>query len=798
MSKPLIGPLFRLWRLVWVILCVVALILFDNVSLEEVFTSTLLALAVIGSGAAAALLAIFLSRPSAHFQYIGQPVAGASGLLIHGNEKITVPLPPAPLIRLPNGSSVSFEDLPPKERVAKVIPNDLKGALLPVLNGSYGEALRRIIGLMLVSPKTPAATVPGGHRNATLLEHSWNVCREMILLCPNYTYEGMRNKSGDISYGIIDQEQYPQGYRFAEDDPLPLLAAVAHDIGKLVCYAPPTRSKSQWSEILPEHDTEGARLLRALRIYEVMDKHDADRLTIAVNYYHKIESLTTSEWVDDRARALITLLYAADVQTGKEEGLGKYDWAIELSSECKSGATATQNPPQPQDSVTDEAAWLAEEVKAITEDGEDDEAGGGGEEAKENEPHAPPQDGREPQTPSDDASTLLEEPKQGFIENPIYRRGLIVEYACAVEKEMKRIGCEGAGLRELLSCLEGQISKEQRHAFIKLGWLRNTFAHADQEQTAPGVDDIHKARRLALKAIKTLQQLTFTLNKPPPEQIPSTDPLEHLSDEEVMDIAAYALTMLSKTINKAGSCVYKFQSWLFIYEKSFARCVWETLDARRKDGLVLAERYFVPADYGDHTAFTRRLMKVLAKRGALLQEWEGNHYGDQSAYFWVLPGKNKAKDEQREGAAQRSAHVIIARAFAFGEHFFNLSNALYEPCIQGATYQPLRDPAMIEEIKAKMAAWQDPPSKQDLQAQKVERALKSAIDNGYLQKKMPFTASLAGSLSSVDGVPAIRRDDSYGAIFLVEAVLKSFDPPETPHKIVSVDGKDYYALTAKR
>lgn len=183
---------------------------------------------------------------------------------------------------------------------------------------AHAAAVRAVIELMLVTPQLPASPVPGGHGGRTLIEHSLGVATEILLQAKTWLYEGQKDKRGRVRVKATEPHRFS-----GRDAGLLVLTGLAHDIGKLRCYQlveqgpglPPAVS-----EQYPNHDTEGARLLRSLP--EIMDLPFADRtaLLTAVGYYHHAYSLPISEWVTDRVRSLTELLVRADVETGRKEG----------------------------------------------------------------------------------------------------------------------------------------------------------------------------------------------------------------------------------------------------------------------------------------------------------------------------------------------------------------------------------------------------------------------------------------------------------------------------------------------
>lgn len=181
---------------------------------------------------------------------------------------------------------------------------------------AHAKAMRAVIRLMAQYPGLPASPVPGGHGGASLIDHSVNVVNTMMELAPKWAYRGHKNKKGEITFPLFDVTKTE--HRFDRDDPILPLAALAHDVGKVICYE--LQKDGSVSEIRKNHDIEGARLLRTLPEIMFLPYKDRVALLTACEYYHHIGSIPLSSWIDDRARSLIELLIVADIETGRREG----------------------------------------------------------------------------------------------------------------------------------------------------------------------------------------------------------------------------------------------------------------------------------------------------------------------------------------------------------------------------------------------------------------------------------------------------------------------------------------------
>lgn len=180
----------------------------------------------------------------------------------------------------------------------------------------HADAFLAVFSVMYATPRLPASPVSGGHGGATLIEHSFSVVDTMLQMAPKWSYRGHKNKRGEISFPLLDNTRAE--FRFSAGDPILHLAAFAHDIGKVACYK--MNPDGSVREVRKNHDIEGAKILRSLPEVMALPWKEQMALLTACEFYHHIGSLPYSTWIDDRARALIELLIAADIATGQREG----------------------------------------------------------------------------------------------------------------------------------------------------------------------------------------------------------------------------------------------------------------------------------------------------------------------------------------------------------------------------------------------------------------------------------------------------------------------------------------------
>ncbi|HEU0197433.1 MAG TPA: HD domain-containing protein [Nevskiaceae bacterium] len=232
------------------------------------------------------------------------------------------------------GATLTLGSLPPEDAPERGRRKDVEAALhalharrwWPMVRDEFAPhaaAAEAIVSAMALEPLLPASPVPGGHGDRTLLEHSLGVADVMVHHARAWRYTGQKDRSGVIRVPV----EHPSGaHAFKRPDVgLVALCGLAHDIGKLVCYAPTSRDTDGHRtlpvhEVRPKHDTEGAALLR--RIPEVMALPYKDRFALltACGYYHHAGELPLGGVLTDRERSLTELLIVADNETGRIEG----------------------------------------------------------------------------------------------------------------------------------------------------------------------------------------------------------------------------------------------------------------------------------------------------------------------------------------------------------------------------------------------------------------------------------------------------------------------------------------------
>ncbi len=185
----------------------------------------------------------------------------------------------------------------------------------------HGMVFNAIAATMAAKP-VAASHVPGGHAGLSLLEHSINVVRAASRMAKSYVYYGLYRN--DL---LMRPVQSSTGYyRFDPEDPVIPLAALAHDIGKLVSY---DLVDGKTVKVMEAHDTPGRRLLSLIPEIYLLSTEDKHALLMAVGYYHHIhggiadgayrDGIPYSDWIPDRVYAMVHFIEYVDIQTGRIE-----------------------------------------------------------------------------------------------------------------------------------------------------------------------------------------------------------------------------------------------------------------------------------------------------------------------------------------------------------------------------------------------------------------------------------------------------------------------------------------------
>lgn len=165
------------------------------------------------------------------------------------------------------------------------------------------------------APLLPATHIPGGHGGKTLIQHSILVTQVMLEMASSWTYEGLKNKKGDVVLGLRNPV-----YKFNPNDPILGIIALGHDLGKMECYVKDKDGKVVGSR--HAHDIVSAQMIARLPEFWAIPREDRDAITLSIAHYHHPQDLPLHEdgrAVDDRTIAAMELLIKADKAAGKIE-----------------------------------------------------------------------------------------------------------------------------------------------------------------------------------------------------------------------------------------------------------------------------------------------------------------------------------------------------------------------------------------------------------------------------------------------------------------------------------------------
>lgn len=839
----MLGALFRTSVRIWILFAIIGYIFSDMTVIDVLKLGLASIILTIVGFVPGFIITIFENSRNNDFKYLSKPKFGAKSTLYDPSfpgGKATVVLP---------------QPFPVETRIGKVdqlIPEDLQDHWeeLQVRHEAYASAIRQVLGVMAASPSTPAATVPGGHRGATVLEHTFNVWRKMLEEVEAFEYTGMKDKTGTTYYALSGGEKAPP-YKFTKHDPLPFLAAIAHDIGKISCYRP--GEGGEWEEVRPKHGTEGAKLLRRLKTWELVPREESRRLIIAVGFYHELSKIPLVKWIDDRARALACLVYHVDNLTGIGEGKGDFDRFIEnVVVAPQDSAPQVDQPPKSKPKKSDKYRVnidVANGLQIIQS--------------------------------QNIVAAILE--KEFFIEKKDYFEmvdefcnqypGLLSEVQIKkihdLRKKRNSISHENTEITENDKITYNDVVKIVLETFYDLvdrasgtkGNLRFSNYTPIREKIKDKVDQVQKydprksdeknsvdENALESNAITEIpmeraaeeifsgdkdaitnddmpfddtptapsipDNLTEENNSSPSHPEYSEEAVEinisndgdddtgrldsTMDDDEIISTAGQII--LSKNaINstKPDKVGYKYKSWLYINEAAFCRAANDSnnISASQRAHYEISPDFLESNDPSKVSEFARRLMVAASRRGALMQEWNGAFFGATSAIFKTSVSKKKAEEATEEERPENPEdRTIIIRANLFGAMAFNMKSCPYEPIISGVFSDRLQDSSKISKIKELTSSWKEPLSKEEEATQEKMQKEKEKVEKLLAETtatRQSFMPGDARTMPIEDYELCVAKHPEHGTIFRVEIVDKYFDPPVNK-KVVKFNESEYY------
>lgn len=241
-------------------------------------------------------------------------------------------------------------------------PGEKVGAWLRAmgrLSPSHAKLMEALLRVFNHDPLLPATHIPGGHGGKSLLQHSLLVTQAMLEMAPSWSYEGQKNKKGDVVIGLRNP-----AYVFNSSDPILGIVALAHDLGKIECYIKDKAGKVVDSR--HAHDVVSGRMIARMPEFWLLSKEDRDAIILAISYYHHPQDLPMHEdgrVIDDRTIAVLELLIKADKAAGKIESGTLYENTMGQEGEAGSGENS------PAAKLVDDETLYKEFIEIIHESG---------------------------------------------------------------------------------------------------------------------------------------------------------------------------------------------------------------------------------------------------------------------------------------------------------------------------------------------------------------------------------------------------------------------------------------------
>jgi hypothetical protein len=168
------------------------------------------------------------------------------------------------------------------------------------------------------------------HGHCSLLDHSLRVAAYALIQRQRFTYDGLRTELAQVT-------QASQDYEFDPEDPLMILLALVHDIGKIKTFQ--LNERNEVLRVKGRHGPVGASLLAHLDCIQSLPADDRNLLYKAMHHYHSPYHFTLkSDGVldDERTAAYMMLLIKADKKASRAERLGRkeqqdHQWLQEIA-----------------------------------------------------------------------------------------------------------------------------------------------------------------------------------------------------------------------------------------------------------------------------------------------------------------------------------------------------------------------------------------------------------------------------------------------------------------------------------
>lgn len=310
MKNPILSSAFTVLLFWWVVLTL-GDGAFGEIELDQiVFNLVFVAAGVVLGGAAMAMFG-HLNRAALETRLSGKTLRGLSvtmGMvpILKREPKRTGDLPNVRRLNIAEIENPDFLDQW-RERWKPTHPHHV--ALV--------DAILRVLS---TKPNAPATHLKDGHGGRTLLQHTLLTAFLMDKMSKTWVWEGNRSKGRNKQILIPLRNA---NYRWNADDPLIMVAAVGHDIGKLECYIYDKSGNIIGSR--HEHDIASSQMIARISEAWLLPDPDREALLLSVGHYHHVPDIPMENKhrpLDDRLMALTELLIYCDTISSRLE-LGK-------------------------------------------------------------------------------------------------------------------------------------------------------------------------------------------------------------------------------------------------------------------------------------------------------------------------------------------------------------------------------------------------------------------------------------------------------------------------------------------